>query len=170
MQKRPIGITILSLLGVIGGLSLLIFSFFLAESLASATELTGISSIAMRANMAILGSWGLVSGIGMWKGRKWGWWLGATYISYSVLRNANALLTISDISSQFPDQDIDTTKYYIKHTGRVIFHSLIACYYFKGNVLDFFRIGSGKRWKRILAYLGISTIISITMAVLTMVL
>lgn len=170
MKKRPIGISILAVLGVIGGVAILVMQAFIAKHYGAAAEHTGVSAISMLVNLIVLGIWGLLSGIGMWIGKKWGWWLGATYISYSVLRNLNALLTISEIVAQNPDQSIDATKYYIKHIGRVIIHSLIACYYFKANVLEFFGYPIERRWKRILAYIGITILIFITLATITQIL
>jgi hypothetical protein len=170
MKKRPIGISILAVLGILGGIAILVMQIFTAKHYDTAAEYSGVSAISMLVNLTILGIWGLLSGIGMWIGKKWGWWLGATYISYSVLRNANALLTISEIVAQNPDQSIDATKYYIKHIGRVIIHSFIACYYFKANVLEFFGFPTERKWKRILAYIGATLLIFIVLATIAQVL
>jgi hypothetical protein len=54
---------------------------------------------------------GIASGVGMWKGRKWGWYLGTFYYIYSITRNANALLAVSIfINSMSPGETADMSR------------------------------------------------------------
>ncbi len=94
----------------------------------------GFSSILAAISILFLGILGLAGGIGMWSGKKWGWWLGAFYLTYSVARNLNALIMIPEIVEQFGVPESGLTKYYIKHGGRVIIHSFLVLYFFNSNV------------------------------------
>ncbi len=167
MKKRPIGITILAILSIFGGIGIIVVQVIFSGELEKVFESHGLSSLATLLNFAILSVWAFAAGIGMWLGRKLGWWLGSLYLSYSVLRNVNAIFTIMDIVAQNHDQVIDTTKYYIKHIGRVIFHSLLVAYYFKNNVMEFFQISTNYKKKRFWKFIGITLLIFIAMILVT---
>ena len=145
MRKRPVGISILAVLSLVGGIGILILQFVFFDLLQEGFSQIGVSKNASVVNISILGGWAIAGGVGLWFGKNWGWWLGVLYLSYSVLRNAYATVAISDLVSQFPEQNINATKYYVTHGLRVVVHSLIVLYYFRENVLDYFGLESSNK-------------------------
>jgi hypothetical protein len=154
MRKRPIGISILAVLYIIGGIGVLGIQLFMGGVLTQAFNLIGISSISAVISLLFLGILGLAAGIGMWLGKKWGWWLGAFYLMYSVARNINALIIIPNLVEQFGTPESGLAKYYIKHCGRIILHSLLVLYFFKSNVEVYFQVENLNVWKRFLKLFG----------------
>ena len=148
-RKRPIGISILAVLniafGILGAIytvGLTIFGSPLAFRIVTAVFIFGLA---------------IASGIGMWNGRKWGWYLGSFWYMYSIVRNAIALLLLIFV----PPEELSNTgahpPYY--YFGRLIVFFLLYLYLFKGNVRDFFSLPEQKKWKPILAELGICIVI-----------
>ena len=154
MNKRPVGVSILAVLYVTGGLGTLAIQILFSSSLLGAAEFLGVSSLLTMVHFAFLGALGLAAGIGMWTGRKWGWWLGALYLLYSIARDTNALFTISDLVREYGEPEAGATRIYVKHAGRIIVNSLLILYFFKSNVVEYFQVaGIGTR-KRFLALVG----------------
>lgn len=148
MNKRPTGISILAVLYLLGSLVLLAFQLILADPLSSAVEPLGVSNLYAMVAIGFLGVFGIVAAVGMWTGKKWGWWLGALYLFYSVFRNANTLWIIPDIVREFGEPEGGVTRYYIKHGGRIIVGSLLILYFFKFNVVKYFQVDGVGPWKR----------------------
>ncbi len=142
MKTRPLGITILSILFIIGGSGMLIL--FLSTQKIDIKSVASLSSTVMF-NGVLLGVWALVAGIGMWFGKKWGWWLGATYLSYSVFRNINVLFTIFTMLGEFPIE----TRHIVKPLGRVLIHASICTYCFKDAILEFFGFSTERKGKKL---------------------
>ena len=143
--KRPIGITILSILHFVGGALLIILLIYYAARLEKvSTELNSAEfnfppAWALILGIAFLGSLSMVSGIGMWIGKPWGRWLGIFYYGYSILRNMNVILLIPAITNQVSASH-GVGYYYIKFGGRIIISSLLILYFFKRNVKEYFGI------------------------------
>lgn len=154
-NPRPVGITILSVLYFLSGIAILAIPFLFQGASLKGFESIGVSEIGAYLSIGFLALLGIFAGIGMWIGKKWGWWLGAFYILYSIARNTNALIMIPSVVEQYGAQDIEVTSFYIKHGGRVIFHSLLLLYFFKGNVVEYFSVGGTSPWKRFGVLLGI---------------
>lgn len=156
-EGRPVGITILMILHMLGGMALLIltivFSVFdLPAEATSAFADIGFSKVMLILGVFFLTVLGMASAIGMSIGAKWGWWLGAFYYIYSLFRNASAILTIYALSDQIDLEGADRgpSYYYFKHGLRILIHLLIFCYFFKENVLEFFEM-KGLNKKRAVA-------------------
>jgi hypothetical protein len=119
----------------------------------------GLSPVLVAIATASLALLGVSSGIGMWVGRKWGWWLGSFYYVYSVARNASALLTISALEDELAGGTRGPEYYYVKYGGRVVVHFLILLYFFRGNVLRYFALENLPKWK------AVSTLIAVCAAI-----
>ncbi len=169
MRKRPIGVSILAVLYIIGGIGVLGIQLFMGGALAQAFNLIGISSISAVISILFLGILGIAAGIGMWSGKKWGWWLGAFYLMYSVERNINALIIIPCLVEQFGTPESGLVKYYIKHGGRIILHSLLVLYFFKSNVEAYFQVDNLNAWKRFFKLAG-ATVIAFGAAIVSSIL
>ena len=159
MQTRPIGISILSVLYIIGGIGTLGITILNIQVLMGGTasqvfDKLEVSSIYAVISILFLGILGLAGGIGMWCGKKWGWWLGAFCLMYSVARNINALIMLPILAEQFGAPEAGLAKYYIKHGGRIVINSLFVLYFFKSNVEAYFQVERLNAWKRFFQLLG----------------
>lgn len=148
MNKRPVGVTILAVLNLLGGLALLLMQTILWNKLGEGLQSIGISSAVGFAALVFLGVLGVSAGIGMLTGKRWGWWVGAFCLCYSVARNLNALIMIPSLVEQHGAPDASVAKFYVKFAGRAIINSLLALYFFKANVVEYFRVGEIAAWKR----------------------
>ncbi len=175
-ETRPIGIAILSWLHMISG----IFGFFIfillillfrnnpeAQNLLSSI---GIPPVLLIVAILFILVMTLVSGIGMWKGKKWGWILGSFNYLYEVVRNLYALIMIPAISSMFSAEDLSEAArgpafYYVKYGGRAIIAGLIYLYFFKGSVRLYFGLFDIKKWKPVLAQIGVCLLIVVSFSI-----
>ena len=110
----------------------------------------------------------IASGVGMWIGTKWGWWLAAFYYVYSIFRNASALLTIAAMAEQLQVSARGPEYYMIKHGGRIVVHFLLFMYFFKGNVLQFFRLEALSKPKAIGILIGICIAITVVTSAISL--
>ena len=167
MKERPIGISILSVLYILGGLAILVMQLFLSGAISEGMESIGISGLYSLFAIGFLGFLGLSAGIGMWTGKRWGWYLGTFYLLYSVARSTNAILMIPSLVEQFGAPEGGVDKYYIKYGGRIFFHSLLTLYFFKGNVVEFFGVGNTNPWKRFGILFGATVFFLIVMTIIS---
>ncbi len=175
MQTRPIGISILSVLYIIGGIgglgiTILNIQALMGDTASQTFDKLGVSSIYVVISFLFLGILVLAGGIGMWCGKKWGWWLGALYLMYSVARNIDALIMIPIVAERFSIPEAGLAQYYIKHGGRIVINLLFVLYFFKSSVEAYFqveRLNARKRFFKLLgATVGIVLIISTFGAIL----
>lgn len=179
-KNRPIGISILAVLHIAGGiLGAIVIAFLIAQfgknpeaqqNFAQILAILGLPPALIIVSIILIFGLSVASGIGMWKGKKWGWYLGSFYYMYNMVRNANALVTIPLLMNSMSSDELENMSreplyYYIKHGSRVIVSLLLYLYFFKGNVREFFSLSEQKKWKPILAELGIcigiTTVVSI---------
>ncbi len=93
---RPVGVSILAVLHFIGGILLFGVQFLMFANLNAMEEslrTIGIPPALLIVAVMFLAALAIASGVGMWIGTKWGWWLAAFYYVYSIFRNASALLS-----------------------------------------------------------------------------
>jgi lysylphosphatidylglycerol synthetase-like protein (DUF2156 family) len=127
--NRPIAITIISLLYILGGVALILFAIFggsivnaIAGQPSTALPATGSNStvsgriqsqlqsqlqgivVVVQTVAIIAGLVNVVVGYGLWKGKKWAWWIalilgviGLIYVLYSLLLQLSATGLISVI-------------------------------------------------------------------------
>jgi hypothetical protein len=78
----------------------------------------------------------IASGVGMWTGAKWGWYLGSFYYMYSVIRCIFAIVNVYLLFDQLPADEVTAMSrgpayHYFKFGGRAVIHALIFLYFFK---------------------------------------
>lgn len=152
MNDRPVGVSILAVLHLIGGVLLLGAQVLLFANLDRVTEgldTVGIPPALLIVGLMLLAGITLASGIGMWLGTRWGWWCAAFYYVYSVARNANAFLMVSDFAEGLEGGSRGPGYYYAKFGGRVIIHFLLFLYFFKTNVLEYFDMNDMHKGKAV---------------------
>jgi hypothetical protein len=140
---RPVGVSILAVLHIGGGILLFGAQFLLFANLAAIGESLrsiGIPPLLLIIGVMFLAVLTIASGVGMWIGAKWGWWLASFYYVYSIFRNGSAVLTVISMADQLDGGSRGPEYYMIKHGGRIIVHFLLLLYFFKGNVLEYFRL------------------------------
>jgi len=172
VTERPKGITILGWLHLIGGALMPIAIVFLAVAMnrypegASSLARFGFPQFLIYFGMVIIGALCLSSGIGMLKGKQWGWYLGSFYYVYSILKDTNALLLIPSMMSKLTPEEIEGMSwgpnYYMSKYGiRIVIYLLLYLYFYKKNVLQFFRLAEKPKWKAILAQVGVAVLIAV---------
>jgi hypothetical protein len=165
-SARPLGISILSVLHFLGGVVLLILAAAFPILTANKPEIAegmaavGIPLPLLIAGIVFLAVLAIGSGIGMWIGAKWGWYLGSFYYMYSVVRNILAFLNVYLLVDQMPAAEVAAMTrgpeyHYFKFGGRVVIHALIFLYFFKGNVVEHFGLKDTSGWKVLLIEFGI---------------
>jgi hypothetical protein len=176
VRKRPVGVSILTVLALIGAVLMTVAIGFGAivvfggdERVRQARE--GLAEMGMPLPLLAVGviflaalAW--ASGIGMWIGSKWGWYCGSFWYAYAIVRNVAALVTIYGMSDVI-SADLASGSargpgyYYFKHGGRIVVNALIFLYFFKTNVREYFGLADSSRWKAALLEFGICGAIGI---------
>lgn len=169
--SRPGGITALSVLHIVGGVVLFVLPFIMfgeLDEIGGFMADLGIPPALLLISFLLLAGLSLGSGIGMWRGAGWGWWLASFYYIYGVFRNIGALLNIWAIAPELEAVGREVEFYYVKHGLRAAVHLLIFLYFFKDNVLDYFgKRGINKR-KAILVMTGICVALTILGSIMSL--
>ncbi len=124
----------------------------------------GISPVLLIIGAMFLALLSIASGVGMWMGTKWGWWLASFYYIDSICRNGSALFTVIAIADQLEGGNRGPEYYMIKHGGRIIIHFLLFLYFFKGNVLEFFGLQTLSKVRAVGILVGICVAITVAMS------
>lgn len=141
MNERPIGVTILAVLHLIGGFLLAVLQVSMLvhyDRFAQALDETGIAPWLVIIGALLIAVLGFVCGLAMLAGVRWGWWCATFYYMHGVARNANAFVMVAVLSEGIEDPARGATYYYVKFGGRVLVHSLLFLYFFKPNVWEYF--------------------------------
>lgn len=166
---RPVGVSILAVLHIIGGGLLLIAQFVMIANLNAMQE--PLESIGIPPALLIVGVMflcvvTLASGVGMWLGTRWGWWLMAFYYVYGILRNAMAIVTVGMLADQLEGAARGPEYYVVKHGMRVVIQAMILCYCFKANVVEYFDLRDVSKLKALAILSGICIAIAVLTAAL----
>lgn len=136
VRGRPIGISILAVLFLLGGILLVFGSMALMSVMlrAGSPANSALPIPWILAWMTFLAILALTSGIGLWAGRKWGWWLAAGYLMFRVSSQLLGIVSAYVTPEIFAGTDPEI----FKLTTQAIVWILIAAYLFKHNVRAFF--------------------------------
>jgi hypothetical protein len=129
----------------------------------------GIPPVLLIIGVVFLAILTISSGVGMWMGTKWGWWLAAFYYVYSIFRNGSALFTVIAMADQLDGDSRGPEYFMIKHGGRIVVHFLLFLYFFKGNVLEFFGLEGLSKAKAVGILVGICIAITVAMSAIGMI-
>lgn len=169
-RTRPIGVTLLSILSLLGAVLLTLFTGFAAFAIASGDERVrklseamaelGIPMPLLAVGIIFLVALAWASGIGLWIGTIWGWHCGAFWYAYAIIRNLNALVTVYLISDMHATEIQTPTSrgpeyYYFKFIARLLISFLIYLYFFKSNVREYFGLTTASKWKAVATHFGI---------------
>ncbi|RCS49358.1 hypothetical protein DTL42_12570 [Bremerella cremea] len=139
-MNRPIGISILAVPSLLGGLFYLAeagFMFFMGPIPFISTNGALVISPTLPWGILLLGTLGTGAAIGMWQGKRWGWWLGAIQYVYGVANHMTLLawvfMTTFALGSVSHNPD-----YYLVHSGLgLIFSVVCLLYLFREHVLAY---------------------------------
>lgn len=148
--KRPIGLVILVVFVVItaivvAGVGVLMFATIAANQ--AAASVLGVPIIAIGGFMIGIGGLILVSAVGLWMGKIWGWWLVGVGYSLSALWNGLFLMFIIGMSTLGQIPGGAPGEVYTKYGVRAVIAGLIVSYLFKDNVLTFFALHNQSKGK-----------------------
>ncbi len=167
-NPRPIGVSILAILHLAGGVigeSVFIYRLDLDMDI----PIFGLSPALILGVIILFFSLVAVSGIGLWKGKKWGWYIAGLFYLYGILRNGLSLIIVPLIPllmETVPVTDIiDMSRgpvyYYSRHGISFAVYFLIYIYLFKNNVREFFSLATQKKWKLVFIELGMISAIGV---------
>lgn len=141
--RRPFGIWLLSMLHLLGGVLCAVgMCFVLWESFASRGAQLEPPSWVMTTFLAIYGFLLLGSGLGMWLGARWGWWLGNfVYMWNLVVGLVQIPILLWNSGGSIVTDDPSRL---VQNAISLAVMSLIVLYFFKRSVRDFFRLSSLK--------------------------
>lgn len=148
---RPTLITILAILNILGGLSVFITQLVAWGNLKQAAIQSSISITQLLLGFIFLAVLSVSSGIGMWLGQKWGWWLGAFNELYVIPRRINVLLAAL---SMYSGTEGDELTRIIRSAGQILVSIVLLFYFYRHNVLDYFGLAEFPKWKSIIILFG----------------
>lgn len=144
MKKKPIGITILSILALISGVLIV----------SQAMHARNFNALLV-VSVLFVGILAISSGIGMLLGKRWGWWLGTFYYVYAILRYLNTIFAGFRIAVQSQNSIPEIGNHITEYGIRIVIHSLILLYFFKDDVKEYFNVSHYSKFKPTLALFGI---------------
>ncbi len=177
------GIAILAWLHIIGGVlgSITIVLLELAmqqhPEARQGLNMLGISPFVLLIGVIVILVLRLTSGIGMWKGTRWGWYLGSLHYMYSIASTLTALIMIpfmmsvldpADIAAMSRGPSYSSIKYGSQIIIHFIIHFLLYVYFFKGTVRAFFGLTEQTKWKAIVGQIGMCLGLTILVTVLSL--
>jgi len=145
MKKRPILVSILAVLSIIAGIpSALICLIFLLirDEMITGIPMDGTLLDLLLLSLFVFSVISLAAGIGIWNGKKWGWWLVQFSSVYYILRSF----------SMFKQEITEET--YLR-TAISILDIFLLWYFFRPNVLAYFNMQKIKKIKALLILIGI---------------
>jgi hypothetical protein len=166
---QPTLVAVLAVLHMIGGAWLLGITLYRHVQIASAGAVLSLPPHAVLLSVVFLGILALASGVGMWRGAPWGWWLATFYYCYAIARNVNALQAIAAMATELANPR-QAELYYIKHGIRIGISGLVLVYFFRESVLSYFRMEMASKWLAIGKLAAVTIALMLAVAAATMVL
>ena len=152
-QPRPLGISILAVLHVLGGIGILAVQLFVqprgVEEADQAMRNFGFTFSMAVAAFTLVAALGIVSGVGFWLGRPWGWWVGAFSYIYRAFASLNAILTVIIYSAELATESRGVAFYLAKYGGRIVVSLLILSYLLRPKTLSYFGLSELRRFRAI---------------------
>ena len=156
--SRPRNISILAILSFILGL------IILGGNL---TRISNTYGIAIFFSSLIFALLYLAAGIGMWLGKKWGWWAGTFSYMLMLYNNVETILLLSTPAKIY---SISVNKIAINKSeyisGAVVLF-LLLLYFFSEDVLKYFELETMPKWRTILLMISIVFIVALINTITT---
>lgn len=143
--RRPLGVTLLTVLFLVGGIGILVTGVLAGarrERLAAAIEPAGFAVITVYGGVVLLGALALAAGIGFARRRRWGWWLGTFSFAYALAYQVDAAIAAygqrDAAAAATADSAPDTLA--AAYVLGALVHGLIYLYLFRTRVRDWFTV------------------------------
>lgn len=146
---RPFGVTILSVLGILSGVLgslVVVMSFASQANLDELTQQVGMPPWLFLGSLAFTALMSFFSGVGMWGGKRWGWWLASFGFVYAIFKDANAVWMIPTLIERYGTPDRGAAFYYAKYGFRILLSAVILAYLYRPKVRGFFYLQVSKLW------------------------
>ena len=155
-RHRPAGISILAIINVISGISVILFQILLSGVLQFFVHQLDFSTALLIISLLLVAALDLMSGAGLWLGKKWGWWTGAFVYVININRTARILIEMVSIAMTYTavDSGFDINLYLIRYTIQALVQIMVLLYLFTGNVLKYFELEDLPKWKIMLMMAG----------------
>lgn len=158
-RERPRFIAVLAVLQIVGGAILIAAILLGYKGISDTLSGTGLSWRNLSVASILYATLGIAAGIGMWRGKPWGWWLAAFSYFYGILRSVTALLTIPDMVYALGEPARGVGYYYTREIGQIGWGILITGYWFSQNVLYYFGLTQLSRLRAFLTLVGVSVVV-----------
>ena len=109
--------------------------------------------------MALYPAIGLAAGVGMWLGRRWGWWLGLFGVVSMALRNLWAIAGLPGMLAAMGVPLSSATMLYAKFGIRVLLSVLVAIYFLSNTVVGYFRVEKVRKRRALAIVAAISVLL-----------
>jgi hypothetical protein len=154
---RPFGITILSTLLTVGGLLMLASMWEIPVDLPKDVERVGFLGAQPHAATAFIGILGVAGGVGMFCGKRWGWWLGSILLWYSAVIEVSAIHDVASIARRHAVPALSVGLSYAGHLGEALIAALLSWYLFSNPVSAYFQFPPRSKSVRCLFLFGATT-------------
>jgi len=134
--SRPIGISILAVLHVLGGLLFGALAAFLITQLDQTGTIIGWMVLIVGPPLTILA---IATGVGLWRGQKWAWWVATLYYFQFVVGGVFILVTIVIMCLVLQGPLTERRQeLLIQHVGRILIFAPLTWYMMKRSSFAFF--------------------------------
>jgi len=158
-RARPGFVTALAVLQFVGSAVLLVTILVGYQGISETMSGAGLSWQNLSIATILYAMLGIAAGIGMWRGKPWGWWLAAFSYFYGILRNISALMAIPEMVGAFGEPARGTIYYYGREIGQIGWGVLITAYWFSGSVREYFGLAQLSRVRALLTLAAVSILI-----------
>ncbi len=135
---RPRSVTVLAVFQMLGGVMAVGQVLIGSEIASGAANSLGLFGQQHLTLAMLLGLMHFAAGIGMWTGKRWGWWLAAFSYLYAVMSDIGTVLLMPDLFTTV-DEPIGGIGFAVARLfGAIIGAVLIFVYWFRETVLDYF--------------------------------
>lgn len=114
----------------------------------------GLFSEQYLALVVLLGMVHLAAGIGMWTGKRWGWWLAAFSYLYALVNDVGKVVLMPDLFATVGEPTGGTAFAVVRLLASALGGVLILGYWFGEGVLDYFDLLQMSKWKTLARLIG----------------
>lgn len=154
MGDRPVGLTVLAVLHLLGGLFLCALTMLLGGMATAMGPALGVAKVIIVLSMLIVVIVPLASAVGIFIGERWGWWVSAYFYVHAISQNLQRIFLAGDVGAALGVQ-IDQAENLRVVAVRSLISVLILMYLFQPKVLDYFNIVHDSRWKSLGILVGV---------------
>jgi hypothetical protein len=162
---RPLGVRILAALHILGGLALLVFEVmqWIYVTPMADVEWARAALFGMFARDALVCLLAFGSGIGLWFGATWGWWLAGLFYMQAIFGQVGRLIAYAEVAGGL---DPATVIWHIvlPSAWRIVVSLLLCAYLLKHNVRAYFFVAHLSTPKALAILLGLAIALSIAFA------